>query len=405
MAEVTIIGAGLGTKKTVTMEGWQAIQEAQVLIGAERILRTFDDGTKITYTAYLPHDIQKLVDAHNAQRIAVLVSGDSGFYSGAKKLTQVLQAHQVRFISGISALSYFAGQLQLSWEDCQVISLHGRKAQFIGVVGQHEKTFLLLDHQFSVVQVCQQLLAAGLDFVDVYVGERLSYAEEKIFHDKPQNLLGKTYDDLAVMMIINPHAKQRSLSNSLSDAELIRRDIPMTKSEVRAVSLAKLALTSQDIIYDIGAGSGSVTVETARVLTKGWVYAIEKNPLAVSLIQENCRRLEAYNVDVILGAAPAVLADLPVPDAVFIGGTAGKMQEIIMAVLAKNPCVRLVVNAITLETVAETLSCLKRWFEAFEIVQLSVSKNRPAGDKQMMIGSNPVFILSGRGRGEYGISD
>ena len=175
----------------------------------------------------------------------------------------------------------------------------------------------------------------------------------------------------------------------------------MTKCEVRGLSVEKLGLQEDSVAWDIGAGTGSVTVEMALRAFDGEVWAVEKKPAAAELIQENCRRFGAPNVQVVEGTAPEALKELPAPTHVFIGGSSGSLREILELALAKNPAVRVVINAITLETVGEANACLKELpFTDTEIVQLQTAKARKAGPYQLMMGQNPVYLFSAWGKGE-----
>lgn len=169
----------------------------------------------------------------------------------------------------------------------------------------------------------------------------------------------------------------------------------MTKEEVRAVSLAKLRLTEDAVVYDVGAGTGSVSVEAALQAWRGTVYAIERNPEACDLIAENCRRFAARNVTIISGSAPEALQELPAPTHVFLGGTGGSMAGILRCVLEKNPRVRVVIDAVTLETVTQILTLTRELaLPDPELVQVTVARSRRVGGYHMMNGANPVFICS-----------
>lgn len=185
----------------------------------------------------------------------------------------------------------------------------------------------------------------------------------------------------------------------MRDELFIRGDVPMTKSEVRAVSISKLELEPDSVLYDIGAGTGSVSIEASRYLTEGRVYAIEKKAEAIDLIKANRERFGVSRLEIVEGAAPEALTALEPPTHVFIGGTSGTMDKVLSLVLKKNPGVRIVINAIALESVAEILSWLKRHSVTAEIVQVSISRGREAGDYHLMMGQNPIYVVSFGGEG------
>jgi len=185
----------------------------------------------------------------------------------------------------------------------------------------------------------------------------------------------------------------------MRDELFIRGDVPMTKSEVRAVSISKLELEPDSVLYDIGAGTGSVSIEASRFLTDGRVYAIEKKAGAIDLIKANKERFRANCLKIVEGAAPEALGVLEAPSHVFIGGTSGTMDKVLSLVLKKNPKARIVINVIALESLAEILSWLKIHSVTAEIVQVQISKGRQAGDYHLMMGQNPVYVVSFGGEG------
>jgi precorrin-6Y C5,15-methyltransferase (decarboxylating), cbiT subunit len=169
----------------------------------------------------------------------------------------------------------------------------------------------------------------------------------------------------------------------------------MTKQEVRAAALAKLAVKPADILWDVGAGTGSVSVELALAAPKGHVYAVECDPDACALIRQNRAKFQTYNLTLIEGRAPGALADLPAPDAVFIGGTKGGMEGMLDAVLAKNPDARICISAIALETLSAAAAALTARGLAAEVVQLAVSRTKPAGRLHLLMANNPIFLITG----------
>ena len=189
--------------------------------------------------------------------------------------------------------------------------------------------------------------------------------------------------------------------HGIPDSAFIRDKVPMTKEEIRTVSLSKLRLGRDSVCYDIGAGTGSVSVEMALRAPYGKVFAIEKKELAFELLKKNKKKFAAENLILIQGTAPEALEELPAPDQVFIGGSSGNMRQILELLLQKNPQVRIVINCIALETVAETLNCIKELAVTdTEIVQVSVSKAKEIGSYHMMMGENPIYIISCTGNGK-----
>ena len=406
--QVTLIGIGMGTAEGMTVEAAEEIRKADLLIGARRMLDAvqtkgadpaFYEG-KQEFAAYEPRKIADYLELHPEYgRAVILLSGDIGFYSGAKKLYEALdpQNYEVKSLCGISSVVYFCGKLKTSWEDVCLQSTHGRSANLIGAVKAHEKTFTLLSAHGSVEGLCKELKEYGLTDVTLHIGERLGYPEEKITTGTPEELEQGSYDDLCVALIENSHPF-KGIRSCVEDEEFLRGKAPMTKSEIRSLSVAKLHLEKDSVVYDVGAGTGSVTIELALAAADGMVYAVERNQEACDLIEQNKRKFGTPNIEVIHGLAPEAMEDLPAPTHAFIGGSAGNLKEILESLLAKNPKIRVVINTVTLETIGEVTECLKDLpLLEEEIVSVSVAKAKKLGSYHLMMGQNPIYIITCRG--------
>ena len=332
--------------------------------------------------------------------MAIALSGDVGFYSGAKKLIDQLDGN-VEVICGISSVVYFMSKIGLSWDDAKIVSAHGRNCNLISLIRHNPKVFSILGTEDGVAVLASRLVYYGMGDVTLYVGENLSYENEKIFHDKAANLTEYRGDALGVVTACNEKATPMSAVHGISDGEFLRGKAPMTKEEVRTVSLSKLRLSEDSVCYDVGAGTGSVSVEMALRAWMGQVYAIEKKEDALALLKENKKKFAVDNLVIIPGVAPEAMTELPAPTHAFIGGSSGNMQDIINLLLEKNPKVRIVINCITLETVTEAMNAIRDFgLEDVDIVQLAAARSKSIGRYHMMMGENPIYIISCSGRGE-----
>ena len=390
---IYIIGAGMGRIDMLTMKAHEAIKESDLIISTGRILDQLKSFAKTTATAYKADEILKIIDDSGANKIALVFSGDIGFFSGAKALRKKLEKYEVECISGISSEVYFMNKIGKSYEITKAISIHGRDEDYIGVVRENESVLLLLGGGNTAKNVCQSLENYGFGNVMVTVGENLYYPDEKISVGLAKDFMDGDFQNLSVMLIENPCVRQYSLG--IDDNNFIRGAVPMTKNEVRTVSIAKLRLTKNAVVYDVGAGTGSVSVECALLATNGKVFAIEKNSVAIGLIKENMKLHCASNIEIIEGIAPYAMESLPIPTHVFIGGSSGNLKEIIQLVMKKNPMVRVVINAISLETIGKVMEILKDFHIVdSDIIQLGVSKGKLLGNNHLMTAQNPVFIIS-----------
>ena len=397
--EIALVGIGMGGPegRTMTVEAREYCRDADLLIGAGRMLQAVPCGGRTTYEEYRPEAIASYIAAHpECRKAAVLLSGDVGFYSGARKLLDVLPEN-VRLIPGIGSLVYFCGKLKTAWDDVTITSSHGRKSNLVGLCLKNPKVFSLMGKADGVAELCGKFREYGMTGLTVHVGENLSYENERIRSGRPEDFLDYEGEPLSVVLVEND-SPDRVVTHGIPDDCFLRDKVPMTKEEVREISVSKLRLQRDSVIYDVGAGSGSVSVEMALQALEGQVYAIEKNPVATELLKKNKRKFCTDNLTVVEGTAPEALEELPVPSHAFIGGSAGNMKEILELLLRKNPRVRVVVNAITLETVAETLEALKALpFGEADVVSLSAAKAKKAGRYHMMMGQNPVYVISAQG--------
>ena len=399
--KISLVGIGMGAEKTLTLEGKKALNEAELLIGAKRMTEAVQKPGQMVLHEYRSEKIVEYIREHPKYRtVAIALSGDVGFYSGAKKLIDQLDGN-VEVICGISSVVYFMSKIGLSWDDAKIVSAHGRNCNLISPIRHNPKVFSILGTEDGVAVLASRLVYYGMGDVTLYVGENLSYENEKIFHDKAANLTEYRGDALSVVTACNEKATPMSAVHGISDGEFLRGKAPMTKEEVRTVSLSKLRLSEDSVCYDVGAGTGSVSVEMALRAWMGQVYAIEKKEDALALLKENKKKFAVDNLVIIPGVAPEAMTELPAPTHAFIGGSSGNMQDIINLLLEKNPKVRIVINCITLETVTEAMNAIRDFgLEDVDIVQLAAARSKSIGRYHMMMGENPIYIISCSGRGE-----
>lgn len=396
---VTIVGIGPGSREAMTLEVRRALEEADCLIGAKRMLEAGLRPNQTVFDAVSPAKIAEYINNHpEFNRFTVAMSGDVGFFSGAKKLLPLLSGCEVRALPGLSSLVYLCARLGTSYEDVRPVSLHGRDHDLVPDIRKYRRVFTLVGGENGMGLLCKQLTEAGLGGVKVSVGENLSYPQERISVGTAAELAEKEFSSLSVALIEND-AADPVVTHGLPDEAFQRTEsVPMTKSEVRSVCLSKLALSEHAICWDVGAGSGSVAIEMALQANSGQVFAIERKDTAVELLRENTRRFGLENLSVVPGLAPEACEDLPAPTHVFVGGSAGNMRQILDEILAKNPNARIVATAVTLESIGELTQCIKDIpFTYTEVVSMSVARDRKAGPYHLMMGQNPIFIFTMQG--------
>ena len=399
-----LIGIGPGNPEYIDPAAQKIIAASDVLIGGRRNLALFHhlDKETVAIGGQLDAIRRYILENIGTKRITVLVSGDPGLFSIAAYLKDKLDGVELEVRPGISSLQYLCAKLAQSWDDIFIISLHGREREDLAaVIAQHSKVAIFTGGGTSPDSICRKLAAGGFQNLTVTVGEALSYPEERIVSGSPEEIGNMKFHPLAIMLVENccttvtPGPVWDFTTAGIPDELFIRGNVPMTKAEVRAVTLSKLRLRENSVLYDIGAGTGSVAVECGLRMKRGWVYAIEKAPDALGLIAENAAKFGVNNLTLVPGEAPYAFAVLPQPDRVFVGGTGGCMEGILdWACRISRPC-RIVANAVSIESAYEALTGLKnRGFQDIDLTCVSVARGRPAGDKHLLQALNPVYIIS-----------
>ena len=396
---ISLVSIGLGNINSMTLEAREEFENCDAIIGADRMLKAVEIFNKPSYASYKPLDIIKFIKEHDEYKhIAIAYSGDVGFYSGAKTILKKLSEYNLKVIPGISSLVYFSAKIKTCWEDMKLVSMHGKEANIVAEVLNNKKVFTLLGGKDSTFRdVCRKLNSYGLGDIKVAVGSNLSYDDERIEEGCVKDFIDCIYEGLCVAVFFNDKYTNNIYKN-VSDDEFIRDKVPMTKEEIRSFSIIKLGLNEDSVLYDIGAGTGSISVEAALNMSEGKVFAIERKKEAVNLINKNKEKFKVDNLHVISGSAPEALMNLDIPTHAFIGGSQGNLKDIIYILLYKNPKIKIVINAITLETVSQTLECIKHFsIEDVDVTQLSVAKNKKIGGFNMMTGHNPIYIITLKG--------
>jgi precorrin-6Y C5,15-methyltransferase (decarboxylating) len=401
--EIILAGVGMGGKGNMSGDVLKAIENADILLGSERLIEGYSPRfeKKPYYTAerIIPY-LKKI----KKKRVVVLFSGDSGFYSGCQALYRALMREieagsldtDVCILPGISSVAYLAAYAKESYEDAGICSIHGRKLMNLAERIRHEKkTFLLMSGVCDVNRLGKLLVDAKLENCKVWVGYQLSYPKEEIKLLTPGECCKLKEEGLYTCLIINPTAEEKILTHGRADTEFIREKVPMTKEEVREVSICKLKLHKGAVVYDIGSGTGSIAVEIAGLSGAIQVYAIEQKEEAVALIDRNRDKFGLENIEIIKAKAPEGLLGLTAPTHAFIGGSGGNLKEILSVLHRMNPVMRVVINAVSMETICEIKEIVSLYpVEDEDIVQIQVSRSKPAGRYHMMQAENPVWICA-----------
>lgn len=408
--EITLAGIGMGNPDIQTAEVSEAIRNADILLGAERMIHDFMP--KLEKRPYyradqiIPYlkEKQKAIWHTSLLKAVILFSGDSGFYSGCQALNQALLDEvkagnlkaDIRIMPGISSVSYLASCVGEAYQAADIYSIHGKTLSNLAKkAASAERTFLLMSGTKDLKHLGTLLQNEGLSGCEIIAGYHLSYPEQKILYLSPGSCESVAEEGLLTCLIRNPDPISRRVCHGIADEEFIREKIPMTKEEVREVSICKLRLREDSVVYDVGSGTGSIAIEMAGLSDNIQVYAIERKAEAAELIRKNKEKFGLENIEVIEAEAPDGLAALPVPTHAFIGGSGRKMRQIIDALYAKNHSMRVVINAISVDSICEIKEILETCPVMNEqVVQIQVSRTKKAGSYHLMQAENPVWICA-----------
>ncbi len=403
---VSVVGIGVDPRDLGEAQR-TLIQQAEVLVGGKRQLAFFRDLS--AETLEIGRNLEEMLDAVEKRmqhrRVVVLASGDPLFYGIGALLVRRLGRGRVRIYPNVTAAAAAFARIGVPWRQAAVVSLHGRHGQMelLTALREHPLVAVYTDPRNTPDRVANLLLERGVDDVDMCVCEDMGQPSEKIRWMTPDQAVSRVFSALNVIIFRRRESRRPTSPGHLGlpDDFFEHHHGLITKSEVRAVTLARLALQSGQTLWDLGAGSGSVALEAALALRNGAVWAVEKNPVRVAHIEANRRRLRAWNVGVLRSELPDGLEKLPDPDRVFIGGGGQRLPDIIAAAARRLPPDGvLVVNVVLLQSLQAARQALARAGLCVDVTQLQVNRQRTMAGDARLAAENPVFILCGRRKPE-----
>lgn len=419
--KIILSGIGMGNTDGITREAYHAFEEAEVIFGAERMLENLPGkGIKVPY--YRADDIiSYLIEHPQYTKVAAAFSGDSSFYSGAQSMKKALEEanekgilkSETTILPGISSVSALAARFGVSWNDAVLASIHGRRTNVVNLVRKNTKVFLLLSGKNDFEMLVNKFREAGINHVKISAGYRLSYPDEKLFTfylDEFETKLFDLPEGVYTCLIENEDCEEQILTPGIDDEIFSRTKVPMTKNEVRVLSISRLELTKNAVVYDVGSGTGSVSIECARLSPDIFVFAIEQKEEAANLTKENAVRFGLSDQIVVINKkAPEGFEELPTPTHVFIGGSSGALSDILSAIQKKlivkentkgktdkaSKGVRVVINAVSLETIAQITKLIQTYpVKHVQLTQIQASRAHKLGSYNLMQAQNPVLIAS-----------
>lgn len=388
---VVVIGIGDNGADSLSREALRRVSEAEVLAGGERHLEFFADHPAEKWP--IRDNLKEFAARLQAEkrRVVVLASGDPLFHGIAGYLANKIGRDRMEVLPNLSSMQLAFARLKESWHDAALLSCHAKPIEdIVDVVRDAKKVGLFTDNENTPARIARELLKAGIGGFTAHVCENLGGSDERISAWDLAELVDRSFDPLNVLVLIKraeaPVIEKRDWTIGIPEEAFYQRQ-PLkgliTKTEVRVLSLAKMRIRPGNIVWDIGAGSGSVAIEAGLLGARVW--AVEKNKEDCDIIRRNIEKFGTDGVTVVPGIAPAALADLPAPDAVFIGGTGGDMTEILRVCRERMTAGgRLVINVATLENLAQA--------DCHDVTMVQISRTRPILNLHRFEALNPVFV-------------
>jgi len=400
MTKIFVIGAGVEGQEGFGQRSLELIQKADLLVGGERQLRLFPEfaGETLAIGSNVGAAIERLQKATG--NVVVLASGDPLFFGIGRTLLRNFPPSKLEFLPNVTSVQYAFAKIGEAWDDAIFVSAHGRGLQgAVDRIVANDKAAILTDEVNTPRAIAAEMMRRGRDGYSAWLCENLGGADERILETDVKGLLEVEAAPLNVLILIKEYetGSQRYVPTlGIPDEEFATVKKLITKEEVRVVTLAKLKLRHDMTLWDIGAGSGSVSIEADHLLPNGRIFAVERNAQCRDFIKQNLNTFDARNVTLVEGDAPACLEELPDPDRVFIGGSGGNLWAILQAVDGRLPAGgRIVLNAVTLDTLTAANEFLDNAGYSIEVVVVNIARTRPLTDYRMFEAYNPVYIVTG----------
>ena len=402
---VSIIGMGL-SPKDLTEEHLGLIRHADILVGGKRLLAFFTDSPaqKKEITRNIKRIIEYIKNRMLNNNIVVLASGDPLFFGIGSLLLTSLGRENVLIYPNISSVAAAFSRLKIPWHDAHIISLHGRNKgrTLLPILAKKDKVAVFTDPENSPAWLANYLLEKGITDYDMCVLEQLGTSSERIEWYLPSEAAGIRFSEPNLVILKLRELRSEKITeiySGMPEYLFDHQEGLITKAEIRAVTLSKLRLMQSHIMWDLGAGSGSISIEASIFIRLGRIFAIEKNPDRIIQIENNRKRFNVKNLEIIQSELPDGLDYLPAPDRIFIGGGGKDLEKIIRSCSGylKQDGV-IVINTILLSNIEVAMSTLKSQGFITDIVQIQISRGQEMPLGKRLDAENPVWIICGEKR-------
>ncbi len=402
---IHVVGVGNDGPESLTPRALTIVEKADVLVGGQRLLDRFPHvpAERVKIGARVDEVLATVAARRTTSRVVVLATGDPNYFGITRALLRHVPAEDLEIVPNVSALQWAFAKAREPWDDAAFLTVHGRTmAGLAEAVRGQRKVCLFTDERNTPSAIARALLEAGLREYRAILCEDLGGPSERVSRLALEELACHDSDPLNTLILLAPEmtasptpvAWTPGLPEDVFDQRKPKLGL-ITKREIRVLSLARLALQPDSVVWDIGAGSGSVSIEAARLVPHGRVFAVEKNADDVEIVRSNVEKFHVPHVTVLHTTAPDRLDELPDPDAVFVGGSGGQLRQILsIAAVRLRANGRIVVNAITLETLHETVSVFRELRLEHEAILASIARSKPLLGMMSFEALNPVYIVT-----------
>ncbi|MDR3354305.1 MAG: precorrin-6y C5,15-methyltransferase (decarboxylating) subunit CbiE [Synergistaceae bacterium] len=425
---LSVVGLGCGSPELLNGQALAALRQSETVFAAERLSGLLSWHSGVIGMKDIASSLDEIELRLGTCDVAVAVSGDPGIFSllGLLKSRFGESLEDLSVVPGISSMQYFFAELRESWNDAAIISAHGRSvrcAAIMRTVSENRKTVIFCDLVRNPEWICGILTGYMNDFagedergtIRVAIGENLSCEGQRVLRSTAEGMAELVeaegpFSFPSIVAVFND-APIEPAAGRPRDADFIRSGVPMTRQEVRSAVLDELDLSGDSIVWDIGSGSGSVAVACSMICRGGEAHAVERSREAVDLIRRNRKKFRCFNLNIHEGSAPDILnilpespdsparsgpRGLPVPTRVFVGGSGGRLRDILTQVAGFGAGIKVVVSAVTLETIAEASGMFMNsdLFTDPEVLSISAARSRPLGGSSLLAAQNPVMLWS-----------
>ncbi len=407
VGKITIIGIGDDGLEGLTRQAKETIKSAGTLMGSAGLLKKIletENQRRLTLSADL-QQVAAMVEQDNPEPVVLLTSGDPLFYGTARYLCERFGKDRFDVLPHVSSMQLAFARVKESWDEAYLTNLASQNIErVVERIRSAEKVGVFTTDAITPAVLATALVAKGIDYFTVYVCENLGSRDERVTRGKLNEIVGQSFSPLNVMVLVRqpnvpdrPAAMQGKRLFGNPD-ELFLQSKPkrglLTPSEVRSIALAEMDLGPTSIVWDVGAGSGSVAIESAQLASGGQVYAIEMDAEDYNLLIENSSRFGTRNLVPVLGEAPDAWADLPNPDAIFVGGTSRTVSHLIQSAWSRlRPNGRLVINVANLEKLVAVQRTLEEVAADFSVTMINLARSQKQLDDLRLEAANPSFLI------------